>query len=48
MYAKEIKDNNLKAEEYLKDFKYSFSQKINIRQRRGGKDLYSDCFWLLS
>jgi len=24
MYAKEIKDNNLKAQEYLKDFKYSF------------------------
>tara|TARA_B110001469_G_C9631533_1_gene315964 strand:- start:1325 stop:2113 length:789 start_codon:yes stop_codon:yes gene_type:complete len=28
MYAKEIKDNNLKAEEYLKDFKYSFHRKL--------------------
>ncbi|MBD1168366.1 hypothetical protein IDH29_04205 [Pelagibacterales bacterium SAG-MED06] len=28
MYAKEIKDNNLKAEEYLKNFKYSFHRKL--------------------
>ena len=28
MYAKEIRDDDLKAEEYLKDFKYSFHRKL--------------------